>query len=124
MRIFSISLAFVSENLATKVRARSSRTAVRRVLAEGNAEDPELREAGDHARRHAALRRERLREHFGLAEAELSALRSPVGLYLASKTPAEIALSIMAEVVGVKNGVGSRGLLPVAQGKAADAGVG
>lgn len=44
-------------------------------------------------------------------------LHGPAGLYIASKTPAEIALSIMAEVVAVKNGVAAQQLLPVTEGK-------
>lgn len=57
------------------------------------------------SRRNTALRRERLGTHFGLSEAALQSLRGPAGLYIGSKTPAEIALSIMAEVVAVKNGI-------------------
>ncbi|KQR63235.1 XdhC family protein [Acidovorax sp. Leaf160] len=57
------------------------------------------------SRRNAATRSERLQEHFGLTAADLAALHSPAGLYIGSKTPAEIALSIMAEVVAAKNGV-------------------
>lgn len=57
------------------------------------------------SRRNAALRAERLQTHFGLAPADLQALRCPAGLYIGSRTPAEIALSIMAEVVAAKNGV-------------------
>lgn len=57
------------------------------------------------SRRNTAARRERLGTHFGLSAAELEALHGPAGLYIGSKTPAEIALSIMAEVVAVKNGV-------------------
>ncbi|MFW5328859.1 XdhC family protein [Hydrogenophaga sp. ZJX-1] len=71
------------------------------------------------SRRHTALRRERLREHFGLGEAELDALHGPAGLYIGSKTPAEIALSIMAEVVAAKNGIQRVTPVPVAEGKAA-----
>jgi xanthine dehydrogenase accessory factor len=71
------------------------------------------------SRRHTALRRDRLREHFGLGEAELDALHGPAGLYIGSKTPAEIALSIMAEVVAAKNGVARAATVPVAEGKAA-----
>lgn len=59
------------------------------------------------SRRNTALRRNRLREHFDLSEAALQSLHGPVGLYIGSKTPSEIALSIMAEVVAVKNGVES-----------------
>lgn len=57
------------------------------------------------SRRNNAQRRARLREHFGLTERALLALHGPAGLYIGSKTPAEIALSIMAEVVAAKNGV-------------------
>ena len=74
------------------------------------------------SRRHTGLRRERLREHFGLAEAELDALHGPAGLFIGSKTPAEIALSIMAEVVAVKNGLSQPAPQPVADGKAAQSG--
>lgn len=74
------------------------------------------------SRRHTSLRRTRLREHFGLGEAELNALHGPAGLYIASKTPAEIALSIMAEVVALKNGVDFPQPMPVAEGKAAHTG--
>jgi xanthine dehydrogenase accessory factor len=70
------------------------------------------------SRRHTALRRDRLREHFGLSEAELDALHGPAGLYIGSKTPAEIALSIMAEVVAAKNGIQRATPVPVAEGKA------
>ena len=57
------------------------------------------------SRRNTAQRRQRLREHFDLSEPALQSLHGPAGLYIASKTPAEIALSIMAEVVAVKNGL-------------------
>jgi len=71
------------------------------------------------SRRHTGLRRDRLREHFGLGDQELDALHGPAGLYIGSKTPAEIALSIMAEVVAVKNGIERAVPVPVAEGKAA-----
>lgn len=57
------------------------------------------------SRRNSAVRRERLHEHFDIPHEVLDRLHGPAGLYIASKTPAEIALSIMAEVVAVKNGV-------------------
>jgi len=62
-------------------------------------------------------RRERLREHFDLSEVALQNLHGPAGLYIGSKTPAEIALSIMAEVVAVKNGVRLNVSTQVAGGK-------
>jgi xanthine dehydrogenase accessory factor len=51
-----------------------------------------------------ARRRERLRQ-FDLDDAQLARLHGPVGLYIGSKTPAEIAISILAEMTAVKNGV-------------------
>ena len=41
----------------------------------------------------------------------LDRLHGPAGLYIGSKTPAEIALSIRAEVVAVKNGIDAHLLL-------------
>ena len=49
-------------------------------------------------------RRERLKE-FDLSESEISRLRGPVGLYLGSKTPPEIAVAIIAEMTAVRHGV-------------------
>jgi xanthine dehydrogenase accessory factor len=49
-------------------------------------------------------RRQRLKE-FDLAEAEIARLRGPVGLYIGSKTPPEIAVAILAEMTAVRHGV-------------------
>ena len=49
-------------------------------------------------------RRERLKL-FDLTDAELARLHGPIGIYIGSKTPAEIAISILAEMTAVKNGV-------------------
>jgi xanthine dehydrogenase accessory factor len=57
------------------------------------------------SRRNNLLRHERLVEHFDQTEASLSRLRGPIGIYIGSKLPSEIAVSIMAEVLAVKNGV-------------------
>ena len=57
------------------------------------------------SRRNAAARRQRLIQHFGESEQSLWRLRCPVGIYIGSKTPPEIAVSIMAEVLAVKNAV-------------------
>lgn len=57
------------------------------------------------SRRNSQSRRERLIEHFGETEASLRRLHGPVGLYIGSKTPAEIAVSVMAELLAEKNGV-------------------
>ncbi len=55
------------------------------------------------SRRNQASRKERLAEHFGLTPAELARLHGPVGLFIGAKTPAEIAISIMAHIIQVKN---------------------
>lgn len=57
------------------------------------------------SRRNQAARRVRLIEHFGETEKSLSRLRGPIGIHIDSKTPAEIAVSVMAELIAVKNGV-------------------
>jgi xanthine dehydrogenase accessory factor len=49
-------------------------------------------------------RRERLKE-FELTEGEIARLRGPVGLYIGSKTPPEIAVAILAEMTAVRHGV-------------------
>ncbi|TAK80093.1 MAG: XdhC family protein [Betaproteobacteria bacterium] len=49
-------------------------------------------------------RRKRLRE-FDLSEGEIARLRGPVGLYIGSKTPPEIAVAIVAEMTAVRHGV-------------------
>ncbi|WP_225785003.1 XdhC family protein [Xenophilus sp. Marseille-Q4582] len=57
------------------------------------------------SRRNAQARRERMIEHFGQSEASLARLRGPIGIYIGSKTPPEIAVSVMAEILAVKNAV-------------------
>ncbi len=52
-----------------------------------------------------AKRRARLAEHFNLGEAELSRLHGPAGLPIGSRTPPEIAVSILAGMTAAKNGV-------------------
>lgn len=54
--------------------------------------------------RTSAKRRSRLQEHFGFSERELKKLKAPIGLDIHSKTPAEIAISILADLIAVKNG--------------------
>src|SRR5688572_12685465 len=49
-------------------------------------------------------RRERLKE-FDVSEGEIARLRGPVGLYIGSKTPPEIAVAILAEMTAVRHGV-------------------
>jgi len=59
-------------------------------------------------------RRERLKL-FDLSDAELARLHGPIGLYIGSKTPSEIAISIMAEMTAVKNAVPQAMLVPHAE---------
>ena len=47
-------------------------------------------------------RRERLRE-FDVSDDEIARLRGPVGLYIGSKTPPEIAVAILAEMTAVRH---------------------
>ena len=69
------------------------------------------------SRRNNDARRRRMIEHFEQTEASLKALRGPVGIFIGSKTPPEIAVSVMAEVLAVKNGVTLPRDLDVAHGK-------
>lgn len=57
------------------------------------------------SRRNNALRHARMKEHFEQTDASLAKLRGPIGIYIGSKLPSEIAVSIMAEILAVKNGV-------------------
>ena len=57
------------------------------------------------SRRNNEARHQRMAEHFELSESTLARLRGPIGIYIGSKTPSEIAVSVMAEVLAVKNGV-------------------
>ncbi|MDA7417194.1 XdhC family protein [Xenophilus arseniciresistens] len=57
------------------------------------------------SRRNAQARHARMREHFDQTEASLARLRGPIGIYIGSKTPPEIAVSVMAEILAVKNAV-------------------
>jgi xanthine dehydrogenase accessory factor len=69
------------------------------------------------SRRNNEARHARMIEHFGLSAADLQRLRGPIGVYIGSKTPAEIAVSIMAEILAVKNGVVLPRDMEVAQAK-------
>jgi xanthine dehydrogenase accessory factor len=65
------------------------------------------------SRRNQATRKQRLAEHFDLSAEELARLHGPVGLAIAARTPAEIAVSILAEIVQVKNAASDRsGMAP------------
>ncbi|WP_119354596.1 XdhC family protein [Azohydromonas sediminis] len=63
------------------------------------------------SKRNNDARRQRLREHFGLADDELARLRGPVGLNLGALTPPEIALAIVAEMTARRRGANVDGPL-------------
>ena len=71
------------------------------------------------SRRNTDSRRQRLIAHFDETEESMDRLHAPVGIYIGSKTPAEIAVSVMAEILAVKNGVPLPRALSVAAAKAA-----
>jgi len=62
-------------------------------------------------------RRERLKE-VDVTEGEIARLHGPIGLFIGSRTPPEIAISILAEVTAVKNGVALPEAVRVAGAKA------
>ena len=65
------------------------------------------------SRANDAKRRLRLKE-LELSDAEIARLHGPIGLYIGSRTPPEIAVSILAEVTAVKNGVDLTAGAPIA----------
>lgn len=70
------------------------------------------------SRANNAKRRERLKL-FDVTDEQLAKLHGPVGLYIGSKTPSEIAISILAEMTAVKNGVQLPEAMRVEEGKRA-----
>lgn len=63
------------------------------------------------SRKNNASRRERLLE-FDVTPEQLARLHGPIGLYIGSKTPSEIAISILAEMTAIKNGVPGDMIVP------------
>ncbi|NYT60221.1 XdhC family protein [Alcaligenaceae bacterium] len=57
------------------------------------------------SRRNAAARRQRMIEYLDQSDETMDKLRGPVGIFIGSKTPSEIAVSVMAEIIAVKNGI-------------------
>ena len=65
------------------------------------------------SRSNTAKRKERL-ALFDLSSAEIERLHGPIGLDIGSRTPAEIAVAILAEIIAVRNGVALKQKKPVA----------
>ncbi|BDH46364.1 hypothetical protein TUM12370_24080 [Salmonella enterica subsp. enterica serovar Choleraesuis] len=59
--------------------------------------------------RNSANRRERLVRVAGLDESVIGRIHAPIGLDIGSKSPAEIALAVMSDIVMHKNGLGLPG---------------
>ncbi|MNY67927.1 hypothetical protein D3C86_2056060 [compost metagenome] len=53
----------------------------------------------------SAKRIERLRRVGGLDETEIARIIAPIGLNLGSKTPSEIALAVLADILRVRSGI-------------------
>lgn len=70
------------------------------------------------SRRNNDARRERLME-FDLGKEEVMRLRGPAGIYIGSRTPPEIALSILAEITAARNEVDISMTMRVGGAKAA-----
>jgi xanthine dehydrogenase accessory factor len=68
------------------------------------------------SRANNAKRRERLVE-FDVTPEEIARLHGPIGLYIGSRTPPEIAISILAEITAAKNGVDTRSVKTVGEAK-------
>jgi len=68
------------------------------------------------SRANNAKRRERLLD-FDVKADEIARLHGPIGLYIGSRTPPEIAVSILAEITAVKNGVALPAVATVAAAK-------
>jgi xanthine dehydrogenase accessory factor len=71
------------------------------------------------SRRNSDARRQRLRL-FDLDDAQLNRLHGPAGIFIGSRTPPEIAVSIAAEMTAAKNGVSVPGALKIAGAEGAD----
>ena len=68
------------------------------------------------SRANNAKRRQRL-EEFDLTPEQIAHLHGPIGLYIGSRTPPEIAISILAEITATKNGVALPDVAQVAVAK-------
>jgi len=96
---------------AVKMLAGDSTSAVLALTHDPNLDDLALVEALNHdsfyvgalgSRQNHRRRCDRLTGVFGVAENQLTKLHGPVGLDIGSKTPAEIAVSIMAQITSIR----------------------
>ncbi|MGD9095580.1 MAG: XdhC family protein, partial [Chromatiales bacterium] len=55
--------------------------------------------------RQSAQARNRRLEALGYSQADIARIHGPAGLAIGSKRPAEIALSILAQITAIRNGV-------------------
>jgi len=72
------------------------------------------------SQRNQDTRKKRLMEHFDLSAEAVARLHGPVGLRIGAKTPAEIAVSIVAEIVQVKNAASAHASAPAASTSSCD----
>jgi len=72
--------------------------------------------------RNSARRRQRLQQIAEFSPQELERIHAPIGLPLGSKTPAEIALAVMADIVQQKNRTTTARTLNQGELQAPDAG--
>ena len=74
------------------------------------------------SRLNQSKRKQRLKEHFDMTDEQLARLHGPVGLKNGARTPAEIAVSILAELTAVRYGYRVPEPVAVSAVVAADAG--
>lgn len=74
------------------------------------------------SRANQAKRKARLKEHFGITDAQLGRIHGPVGLKNGARTPPEIAISILAELTAVRYGYRVPEPVPVKPQVAVEAG--
>lgn len=112
-RVDGAALDTHSPDQAVKELARDARCAVVALTHDPRLDDLALMEAllspafyvgALGSRTNSAKRRARLKS-IGIPDTALARLHAPVGLALGSRTPAEIAVAILAELTAVRNGV-------------------
>ena len=127
----SVSLGIVPCSVSTFCPARGPKAAIIALTHDPKLDDLALMEAltspafyigAIGSRVNQAQRKQRLREHFGLSDAQLARLHGPVGLKNGARTPPEIAVSILAELTSVRCGYRVPEPVPVKAQAAVEAG--